>query len=190
MGLVETGSQAFVATTVLLMILTPALAALGTRLEGKMDTMAVRKVEEDVDASHLPRLDGHVVVAGYGDAARRLVRVLRIARIPHVVTTLSPEGANYADADGTPVLRGDSARSRTLQLVGAERARVMVIADDEPAMALRIATVARSLNPQLRIVVRTRYAADAPTLAGAGADHVVAEETAAIVRLSADVQRR
>ncbi len=189
MGLGETGSQAFVATTVLLMILTPALAALGTRLEGKMDTMGVRKVEEDVDASHLPHLDGHVVVAGYGDAARRLVRVLRIARIPHVVTTLSPEGANEADADGTPVLRGDSARSRTLQLVGAERARVMVIADDEPAMALRIATVARSLNPELRIVVRTRYAADAPTLAGAGANHVVAEETEAIVRLSADVLR-
>ncbi|MBD0318946.1 MAG: UBP-type zinc finger domain-containing protein [Gemmatimonadetes bacterium] len=41
----------------------------------------------------------------------------------------------------------------------------------------------------MRIVVRTRYAADAPTLAGAGADHVVAEETEGIVRLSADVLR-
>jgi CPA2 family monovalent cation:H+ antiporter-2 len=184
-GLGETGSQAFIAATVLLMILTPLLAALGARLEGRMEQhgAAARRVE-DVDASHLPHLDGHVVVAGYGEAARRLVPVLHGGGIPYVITTLSPEGANEADAAGFPVLRGDATRARTLQVAGAERARALVIADDEPGIALRIATVARSLNPALRILVRTRYAADTRALADAGADTVVAEETEAVVRLA------
>ncbi len=194
MGMGETGSQAFIATTVLLMILTPLLAALGTRLSGHMaaheQAAAIARMPEDADASHLPQLDGHVVVAGYGEAARVLVRVLHGTGVPYLITTLNPQGASDAEAEGRPVLRGDSSRARTLQLVGTERARVMVIADDEPVMAQRIVTVARSLNPSLHIVVRTRYAADAETLAGAGADTVVAEETEAVVRLAGGVLRQ
>ena len=193
MGMGETGSQAFIATTVLLMILTPLLAALGTRLSGQMTAQeqaaAQGRMGEDADASHLPRLDGHVVVAGYGEAARSLVRVLHGTGVPYLITTLNPQGASDAEAEGRPVLRGDSSRARTLQMVGTDRARVMVIADDEPAMAQRIATVARSLNPSLHIVVRTRYAADVEPLVSAGADTVVAEETEAVVRLSAGVLR-
>ena len=37
----------------------------------------------------------------------------------------------------------------------------MVVADDDPATAQRIVAVARSLAPTARIVVRTRYPADA-----------------------------
>jgi CPA2 family monovalent cation:H+ antiporter-2 len=161
-GLGETGSQAFIATTVLLMILTPALASVGTRLAGRMEarrgTLEQARMGEDADASHLPPLDGHVVVAGYGEAARAVVRVLHGGGVPYVITTLNPGGASEADAAGFPVLRGDATRARTLQMAGAERARAMVIADDDPGTAHRIATVARSLNPTLRILVRTRYA--------------------------------
>jgi CPA2 family monovalent cation:H+ antiporter-2 len=193
MGMGETGSQAFIATTVLLMVLTPSLAALGTRLSGHMvaheQAAAQTRMGEDVDASHLPRLHDHVVVAGYGEGARSLARVLQGTGVPYLITTLNPQGASDAEADGYPVLRGDSTRARTLQMVGTERARVMVIADDEPAMAHRIATVARSLNPSLHIVVRTRYAADVDPLVHAGANAVVAEETEAVVRLAAGVLR-
>ncbi len=192
-GMGEVGSQAFIATTVLLMILTPALASLGTRLAGRMegraDAAAQAAMGEDADASHLPPLDGHVVVAGYGDAARRVVRVLHGTGVPYVITTLNPGGAREADEAGFPVLRGDSTRARTLQLAGAERARALVIADDDPGTAHRIATVARSLNSALHILVRTRYAADADGLVHAGADTVVAEETESIARLSAGVLR-
>ncbi len=192
-GLGETGSQAFIATTVLLMIVTPALALLGTRLQGRMEahrgTLEQARMGEDADASHLPPLDGHVVVAGYGEAAREVVRVLHHGGVPYVITTLNPGGASEADAAGFPVLRGDATRARTLQMAGAERARAMVIADDDPGTAHRIATVARSLNPALRILVRTRYAADTAPLLHSGADVVVAEETEAIARLCAGVLR-
>ncbi|HEX7243059.1 MAG TPA: cation:proton antiporter [Longimicrobiaceae bacterium] len=188
-GLGEAGSQAFIATTVTLMVATPFLAALATRVSGRLEARAAgaARVHEDADAGHLPPLDGHVIVAGYGDGARRLVRVLRGAGVPFVVTTLSPEGANEADAEGFPTLRGDSTRQRTLELVGVERARVLVVADDDPAMAARIAVVARTASAGLRIVVRTRWMADAEPLARAGADRVVQEELEGIVGTLADV---
>jgi CPA2 family monovalent cation:H+ antiporter-2 len=128
-----------------------------------------------------------VVVAGYGEAARELVRVLHRGGVPYVITTLNPGGASEADEAGFPVLRGDATRARTLQMAGAERARAMVIADDDPGTALRITTVARSLNPTLQILVRTRYAADTESLLQSGADIVVAEETEAIARLTSSV---
>jgi CPA2 family monovalent cation:H+ antiporter-2 len=192
-GLGANGSQAFIATTVLLMIVTPALAALATRVEGRIRghraAVEQARMGVDEDASHLPALDGHVILAGYGDGARRLAPVLRGGGIPHLITTLNPGGANEADGDGSPVLRGDSTRQRTLQLAGAERARVLVVADDDPGTAHRIVTVARSINPEMHIVVRTRSAGDTEALRHAGADTVVAEDTEAVVALATGILR-
>src|SRR5262249_59096150 len=134
-----------------------------------------------------PRRENHVVVAGYGQAARRLVRVLDGSNIPFIITTLSPEGANEAEVDGLPVLRGDASRQHTLLGAGTDRAKVLVVPDDDPAMAHRIASVARLLNPTMRIVVRTRYIAEMEPLLTVGVDRVIAEELESVVQLFADV---
>ena len=185
-GLAEGGSQAFIATTVVLMVLTPFLTQVGARLARGLETRhaaAGAPAETDEPPAHIPRLENHVVVAGYGDAARRLSRVLRDSGIPFLVTTLNPGGAAEAEEAGMTVLRGDSSRQRTLMHVGVDRAKVLVVADDDPAMAVRIVSVARSLNPTLRVVVRTRYISEAEPLRAAGADTVIAEEMESIVQL-------
>jgi CPA2 family monovalent cation:H+ antiporter-2 len=129
------------------------------------------------------------MVAGSGDAARRLVRVLHGSHIPYVITTLNPAGANEAEADGLPVLRGDATKLHTLQLVGADHAKLLVIADDDPGTARRIAAVARTTNPTMRILVRTAYVAEVEALAAVGVDRVIAEELESVVQLFTDVMR-
>jgi monovalent cation:H+ antiporter-2, CPA2 family len=194
-GLGADGSQGFIAATVLLMVATPPLTSLGVRLAGRLGRAQgrreARRVERDVDvaaaAAALPRLENHVVVAGYGTAARRLVRVLRGSGVPFVVTTLSPGGADEAEAEGVPVLRGDAGRRPILEHAGVERAKMLVIADDDPATARRVAAVARPLNPTLRIVVRTRRLAEVEPLSEAGVDRVIPEELESIVALFDDV---
>jgi CPA2 family monovalent cation:H+ antiporter-2 len=102
-GLAEGGSQAFIATTVVLMVLTPFLTQAGTRLARGLETRhatAGAPAETDEPPAHIPRLENHVVVAGYGDAARRLSRVLRDSGIPFLVTTLNPGGASEAEEAG------------------------------------------------------------------------------------------
>jgi CPA2 family monovalent cation:H+ antiporter-2 len=195
LGRGEAGSQTFIAATVVLMIATPYLASAASWLEARRGSRAPsRKADAagpagEGDGLEGVRLENHVVVAGYGAGARQLVRVLNGTGVPFVITTLNPEGAREAEAAGYPVLRGDSARQRTLERVGIERAKVMVIADDDAATASRITTVARMTNPTMRIVVRTRYLAEVDPLAEAGADRVLAEELEAVVQLFADVLR-
>ena len=87
------------------------------------------------------------------------------------------------------MLRGDSGRQHTLELAGIERAKAVVVADDDPATAQRIVAVARSLAPTARIIVRTRYPADATALEREGADRVVVDELESVVQLFADVLR-
>ncbi|HEV2863686.1 MAG TPA: cation:proton antiporter [Pyrinomonadaceae bacterium] len=192
-GLGEVGSQTFIAATVVLMVLTPLLMQAGSRLARKIEEKHQRRgaeaLEGDASAGHAPDIEDHVIVAGYGQAARRLVRVLSGSRIPYVITTLSPEGANEAEGEGHTVLRGDAGRQRTLQLAGVERAKMVVVADDEPAAARRVAAVARTLNPTARILVRTRYMEEAERLTEAGADRAIAEELESVVALFSDVLR-
>lgn len=54
-------------------------------------------------------------------------------------------------------------------------------------MARRVVSVARNLNPIARIVVRTRYLAEAEPLLSSGADRVVADELEGIVALFSEV---
>ena len=187
------GSQTFIAATVVLMVVTPFLMRVGDRLSNKMTEKSEQNNlpdETDVQIpSHAVDLEDHVIVAGYGQAARCLVRILSGSGIPYVITTLSPDGANEAEADGLPVVRGDATKPFLLQLVGIDKAKMMVIADDNPAMAHRITSVARQQNPTMRIVVRTRYTAEVDHLAEAGADIVIAEELESIVQLFGEVLR-
>lgn len=192
-GMGVAGSQTFIAATVVLMILTPLLMRGGSRLSGKIAEKAERNSLPEEDETQIPAhtidLEDHVIVAGYGQAARSLVRVLSGSGIPYIITTLSPDGANEAETENLPVVRGDATKPFLLQLVGIEKAKMMVIADDNPAMAHRITSVARQLNPTMRIVVRTRYIAEIEHLVEAGADTVIAEELESIVQLFGEVLR-
>ncbi len=192
-GMAASGSQTFIAATVVLMILTPLLMRVGNSLSGKLtERNEQNALPEEAQAqipSHAVDLEDHVIVAGYGQAARCLVRVLSGSGIPYIITTLSPDGANEADAEGLPVVRGDATKQFLLQLVGIDKAKMMVIADDNPAMAHRITMVARAQNPTMRIVVRTRYTAEVEELTEAGADTVIAEELESIVQLFGEVLR-
>ncbi len=109
--------------------------------------------------------------------------------MPFVITTLSPGGAIEAEEAGLPVLRGDSARQHTLLAAGVDRAAMVVVPDDDPATAARVAAVARSLAPTTRIVVRTRFQSEVAALQQVGVDLVVGEELEAIIQLFADILR-
>jgi CPA2 family monovalent cation:H+ antiporter-2 len=183
------GSQAFIAATVVLMVATPFLTSLGARSASAIERKLARAMpqpEGPLPSPGSPTAD-HVIVAGYGEAARRLVKVLDSSKIPFLITTLSPAGAASAEGEGLPVLRGDASRVRTLEHAGIDRAKMVVVADDEPAMARRVVSVARNLNPLARIVVRTRYLSEAEPLLSSGADRVLADELEGIVALFSEV---
>jgi CPA2 family monovalent cation:H+ antiporter-2 len=182
LGLGEVGTQTFIACTVLLMAATPWLAQLGHRIGRRLEARGSVATDADM-AAHggeaFDDLEDHVVIAGYGGGARRLAAVLDDAKLPYGIVTLSPAGASEAQALGRRVLLGDYARQGFLQQAGIERARIVVVPDDEPAMAHRVTSVIKANREDVPVVVGTRFDSNIGELNEGGADIVVSQERAA-----------
>ncbi|QYJ02809.1 cation:proton antiporter [Nocardioides panacisoli] len=178
-GLGEDGFQALVATTVLLMIATPGLAAAGDRLLRGQPTTDLATPEPPADEDHWV---DHVLLLGWGSDTIALARELQGRGVPVGMTTLNPAGITAAEEAGIPVVTGDSTRAAVLDRAGLSHARMVVIAEDEPEQAARIATVVRGLTGA-PVMVRAHGAADLAAFAEAGVDHVVDPAAASRGRL-------
>ena len=185
-GLGEAGSQGLIAVTVVLMLVTPGLIALAPRLAA-----LGRQVEaaggEGGGHGHGVDLEDHTIVVGYGPAGRRLARVLGESGIPYAVNDLNPQSLRDAGTDGAATVFGDASREPILLGLGAERAKLLVVAINDQDATRRIVAVARHLNPTLQIIARTRFTSDVEPLTKAGADIVVPEELETTVRLFSHV---
>ncbi|WP_218827716.1 cation:proton antiporter [Rubricoccus marinus] len=195
LALGETGSQGLIAVTVVLMILTPLLiataprlAALGRRMETATDGAAPEaEAASGGGHGHGVGLADHTVVIGYGPAGRRLARVLADVGIPFAVSDMNARSLQEAREDDIPVVYGDASREPILLSLGADRAKLLVVAINDRDATRRIVSVARHLNPTLQIIARTRFTTDVETLTRAGADVVVPEELETTVRLFSQV---
>ncbi len=187
-GIENGGPQAFIAATVVLMIATPFLATLGERLRARFaqkakDAATKEAMETADEAPAHGAIRDHVIIAGYGEAGRKIARVLQARDIPYCIVTLSPEGAREAEAAGLHVISGNYTRQHELTLAGVRHARLLLVADDDLETTLRVVRSAHVLNPGLRVMASTRFEEEIEELQEAGASDAVAEEQESIVRL-------
>lgn len=169
----ENGSQLVVATTVLLMLGSPALAAAAARVD-RPDSgpAAAGPAAEGEVVDHDAPFRDHVVVIGWGPTALDLAETLRQRGVPVVMTTLNPDGAAEAEAAGLRVVRGDPTKAAILRAAGVPTARLVVVAEDGLEQAFRVISAARALT-SVPIATRPLGEVDVARLAEAGADHVV-----------------
>lgn len=186
-GLGEAGAQTFIATTVLLMAATPFLGRIGRKVKHRLPTPQAANADEVPDSSEFEGLRDHVIIAGYGDIARRLAGVFDRTRVSYLIVTLSPTGATEAESQGRNAVRGDYSKASVLNAVGLSRARLLVVPDDEPSMTARVVSVVRGLSETIQLVAKTHSHAQALALKQAGANAVISAEYAVIERLITDV---
>jgi CPA2 family monovalent cation:H+ antiporter-2 len=118
----------------------------------------------------------HVVIVGYGLNGRNVARVLRGMKISYRVVELNAESVREARDAGEPIDYGDATRREVLEHLAVERARILVIAIADPTASRHIVHLARAMNRQLHILVRTRYMAEIEELLRLGANEVIPEE--------------
>ena len=97
-----------------------------------------------------------VIIAGFGRYGQIVARVMLTQGIPTTVLDHSVEILEIARAFGYRVFYGDATRLDLLRIAGAEHARVLVVAVDDPEQSLKIVTLARKHFPQLQLVARAR----------------------------------
>jgi len=189
-GFGEDGAQAFIAATVLLMLLTPFLMQAGTKLGLFLSARAngrPDKANKEDHSSHGPHLEDHVLIVGYGPSGKSLVKVLQDRGIPFVVIEMDPVRVKEMAAAGIPVIFGDASRPHVLESAEVHTAKLCVVVMNDAGVVPQLIYQARYLNPTLQIIVRTRYLSAMEDLQEAGADIVVPEEVETSVRIFSHV---
>ncbi|MBK9308032.1 MAG: cation:proton antiporter [Nitrospira sp.] len=189
--------QIFLAVSVCSMIITPFLMQLSPHIGRRVE--AIQRLRHwfprqtaahvlETEGRHL-RIKDHVIIVGYGLNGRNLARVLGETEVPYIALDLDGDTVRREAAHGLPLYYGDATNPNVLRHVKIENARVLVVAISDPFMARRAVQVARSLNPKIHIVVRTRYLRELEELHQLGADDVVPEEFETSIEIFALVLR-
>lgn len=176
--------KVFLVVAVLSIASTPLLHQLGrwivTRGKGA-EHPAVKADDALVD---------HAIVVGYGPTGRTLVSSMKNLGLPVVAVEMNAKTVAEEKARGVPIEFGDATRSSTLKGLGISRARMLVLAVNDPEAAKRTAQVAKHLAPHVHVLARSAYIGEAEPLLDAGADEIVPQELEASVEILARTMRR
>jgi CPA2 family monovalent cation:H+ antiporter-2 len=100
-------------------------------------------------------LEGQVVLVGYGRVGRRIARELDKRKIPYVVAEQNRELVEDLRKKGVAAVSGNAADPAVLIQAHIAGAAMLVIATPETLNVRQIAEIARTLNPDIEIVLRT-----------------------------------
>lgn len=181
--LIERGIGQFMMVLVALtMVLTPLGGIVARRLSA---SLARREHGPVGTAAALDgdRLDGHVVIAGFGRVGQCVAEFAADRDLPYLA--LDQRGGTVAAARdrALPVFFGDAARNELLERLGTGKARALVVAVDDDRAAMRLVAGARRAWPDLPIFARARDTDHARDLVRAGATAVVPETVEASMQL-------
>jgi len=190
----------FLAISILTMVCTPFLIRLGQwsgrRIVAlplpaplKFGLFADRLGLEVQAPDNLTDVNDHLIIAGFGINGRNVARAARCASIEYVITETNPETVRRERAHGESIFYGDASSRDVLRYAGAERARALVVTIPDLATVRRVIARARSINPALHIVARTRFVGEVEALYELGADEVIPEEFETSVEIIARVLR-
>lgn len=180
---------------VLSMFLTPFALALGPRLVAgaykiKVLNRLLNLAQEENITDRIRTLKDHVIIGGYGFAGSELARTLNDCNIPNAIVDIDMANVHIATQKGAQAFFGDITSNEVLMQIGATRAKELILAINDPYAAERAVKIARSLTPDLYIIVRSFYLLDIEPLLAAGANEVIAAEREAAVEIASHVLKR
>ncbi len=129
-------------------------------------------------------LRDHVVIVGHGRVGAPVATELAMHGIPHVIIEQSRETAESLRKRGLPVIYGDAARPEVLEHAHLERARLVIVAQPDAYQARAILALARQLNPDVEVVLRTHSDAEREFLEKHGAARALVGERELAVSLT------
>jgi CPA2 family monovalent cation:H+ antiporter-2 len=141
-----------------------------TRPPGSSRSGAVADAEPTRPARH------RAVVVGYGPVGQTLTRLLRENELEPTIVEMNLESVRRLREEGVAAVYGDAAHAETLQSAGVARAGSFILSASGIRGAEETIRLARELNPEIRVLVRSAYLRERPALRQAGADRVITAE--------------
>ena len=190
------GQSLILAGAILSIALNPLmflLAAPLERLMGKNKVLAAQYARSADPLAELPmstapsKLEGQVVLVGYGRVGRNIAEALAAQGINVVVAEQNRELVDQLRQQGIAAVAGNAGEPLVLIQAHIHKARMLVVATPDTFHVRAMIETARALNPEIRIAVRTHSEEEAALLRSerAGAifigEHELAKSMAAHV---------
>ena len=136
-----------------------ARSPIARKLEARDDPTA--ELPASTEEKYLSR---QVVLVGYGRVGRRIAQALTANQLPYVVVEQNREVVERLRSEGLMAVSGDAAEPVVLVQAHIAKARMLVIATPDTLNVRQMVNTARTLNPEIEIVVRTHSEAEAKLL--------------------------
>ncbi|MEZ0487080.1 monovalent cation:proton antiporter-2 (CPA2) family protein [Fibrella sp. GW2-5] len=137
--------------------------------------------ESDVEAE-----DNPVIIAGYGHFGNTVGRFLQANDIGTTVLDVDSDNVEWLRRMGFKVYYGDASRHDLLDIAGAAKAKIIVVAIGDPVKRLELIETVKKHFPNLHILVRSSNRYDAYDLMNAGMLHIYRETLDTSLRVGVD----
>ncbi|MCW3093549.1 MAG: Kef-type potassium/proton antiporter, family [Ferruginibacter sp.] len=175
-----------VAVVAISMVLTPLLIMLNEKIFlpklGTKET-AEEKEPDAIDESN------PVIIAGFGHFGSTIGRFLRAHDVHMTILELDSDRVELLRKMGFKVYYGDPSRYDLLHAAGAGKAKLIIIAIDDPGKRLEMIETIKKHFPDLRMLVRSSNRIDAYDQMNAGMLHVYRESLDTALRLGVDAMK-
>jgi len=172
--------QLFLAVSILTMVFTPFIIASAHKITCLMVRCQLLNKFNGKKDHHLykrdPKIKSHIIIVGYGMNGKNVSRAASHVKIPYLIIDMNANIVQVERTKGEPIFFGDATQQAILEHAGINDAKILVIAISDLTATRRITELAKRLNPNIHIIVRTRYIQELKTLSRLGADEVIPEE--------------
>ncbi len=130
-----------------------------------------------------------VIIAGFDKFGNIVGRLLKANGIGTTVLDFDSDRVDVLRKLGLKVYYGDASRYELLHAAGAEKAKIIIIAFEDPDKNLSLVHTVQKHYPNLKILVRSIDRGDAHKLLNSGITDVYRETLDTSLRLGIDVMR-
>jgi len=165
-----------------------AVGPLGRFVERRLPLSPEAELPEDLT----PPLgfSGHAIVCGYGRVGSVVHAAITQQAIDVVIIEQDPGRVADLRERGVAVLQGSTSNPVLLERAGLAEARVLIVAIPDSVSARRIVEIAREINPEIDIVVRTHSLTERQFFEENGANEAVVGELELALEMSRHTLRR
>ena len=167
------GQNLILAGAIISIAVNPLMFSLASPLEKWLQSRPelARKLERPADPlAELPmetgreKLNGQVVLVGFGRVGRRIADDLAARGVHFVVAEQNREVVEQLRGRGIPAVAGNAAEPAVLIQAHITHAALLVIATPDTFHVRRMVEIARMLNPAVKVVVRSHNEGEAALL--------------------------
>jgi CPA2 family monovalent cation:H+ antiporter-2 len=130
------------------------------------------------------------IVVGYGPVGRTVTRLLRDNAIDPTIIEMNVDTVREVSEAGLPAIYGDATHPAVLAEARIADARAFIIAVSPLEGVEEACRLARSQNPDVRILARATHVREARALREAGADVVFSGEGEVALAFTAEILER